>query len=307
MKRLEFHISYTCTNNCSFCSESERMKEFNKKPVSLREIKKVLTQKRKEGFDFVNLTGGEPTIHPDFLEIIRFAKKIGYKIYVGTNGTMLARFDFCKKAVPYLDEISLSIHGHNAGVHDSLVGRRGAFDGIRSSINNLDQLEFSNRLANVVATRKNFGYLEDILDFLSRNKFKQVLFSNVAPEGDGLNNFTDLEVRMSDWRRKAGKLKKISGTADVPIRFFGLPICALGDAKLLSNDMYWDGRATVERGVSEKNDVMLSEIKDLHPIRNRVKTDTCKKCIYDNLCYGVFAEYVKNFGSKELKPFKDGK
>src|SRR3990167_5263351 len=166
MNRLEFHISYTCVNDCIFCSESDRMKRYKKYPVSFLEIKKVLAAKRKTGFEFVNFTGGEPTLHPNFIEIVKFAKLIGYRTYIGTNGTMLARSDFCEKVSLFLDEISLSIHGYNNLTHDGLAKRRGAFTDIVRAIKNLNELEFKNIFANVVVTKENFNYLDEILHFL---------------------------------------------------------------------------------------------------------------------------------------------
>ncbi|OGK22734.1 hypothetical protein A3C24_04065 [Candidatus Roizmanbacteria bacterium RIFCSPHIGHO2_02_FULL_37_24] len=277
------------------------MKRYKKYPVSFLEIKKVLAAKRKTGFEFVNFTGGEPTLHPNFIEIVKFAKRIGYRTYIGTNGTMLARPDFCEKAAPFLDEISLSIHGYNNSTHDGLVKRKGAFKDIVRAIKNLDELEFKNKFANVVAIGKNSAYLEKILIFLINNGFKQVLFSNTAPEGNGLKNFKELEIRISAWKKIILKLKKISEKSDTPIRFFGLPICALNGAISLSNDIYWDARMTIEKSLEKKRRIILTEIKDLIPDRNRGKISACKNCPYQKLCFGAFNEYVKNFGQNELK------
>lgn len=301
MNRLEFHISYACVNDCVFCSESDRMERFKKLPVDFSEIKKVLAAKRKAGFEFVNFTGGEPTLHPNFIEIIKFAKRTGYRTYIGTNGTMLARPDFCKKAALFLDEISLSIHGYNSLTHDSLVKREGAFRDIKRAVKNLDALNFKNKFANIVATNKNFAYLEKILIFLIKNNFKQVLFSNTAPEGNGLKNFKKLEVRINAWKKIIPRLKKTSEKSNIPIRFFGLPICALKGAVSLSNDIYWDARTTVEKGLDEKLRIILTETKDLIPNRNREKISACEDCPYQKLCFGVFKEYVENFGQSELK------
>lgn len=301
MKRLEFHISYICVNDCIFCSESDRMARFKKYPFRFLEIKKVLTSKRKAGFEFVNFTGGEPTLHPNFIEIVKFAKRIGYRTYIGTNGVMLARLDFCEKSAPFLDEISLSIHGYNSLTHDTLVKRKGAFNDIKRAIENLRALGFKNKFANVVATKKNSAYLEKILIFLIKNNFKQVLFSNTAPEGNGLKNFKELEIRISAWKKIIPRLKEISEKSNTLIRFFGLPICALNGAISLSNDIYWDARTTIEKDLDKKRRIILAETKDLIPDRNREKISACGNCPYQKLCFGVFKEYVKNFGQNELK------
>lgn len=52
----------------------------------------------------VHLTGGEPIIHPDFVEVLVLARKLGMRTSVGTIGTMLCREEFARRAVPQLDE-----------------------------------------------------------------------------------------------------------------------------------------------------------------------------------------------------------
>lgn len=302
IKRLEFHISYTCVNDCSFCSEYDRMERFRRSPVSLVEIKKELVKKRKEGSDFVNFTGGEPTIHPDFIEIVTFAKKLGYRIYVGSNGAMFAQKDFFLRAFPFLDEVSLSVHGHAAQLHDALVGRKGAFRDIVAADGNITAAGFRNKFANVVAVRDNFEKLTDILEFLAKRGFSQVLFSNLAPEGMGLRRFRELSVRLAEWREKVPELAAIAERYGVKIRFFGLPLCALGEYEFLSNDLFWDARVTTERD-ERSGKITLVDVAGDVPDRNRTKTDACDACNRARICFGVFDEYVKNFGAGELKPF----
>ena len=303
MKRLEFHISYTCVNKCSFCSEYDRMEQFKRNPVSFSEIKKELIVKRKEGFDFVNFTGGEPTMHPDFPEIAKYAKELGYRIYIGTNGCMLAKKEFCEDTVPFLDEISFSIHGHTASLHDKLAGRKGAFYDIVAAIQNIDALGFTNKFANSVMVRDNFESAGSILEFLGERGFSQVLFSNLAPEGMGLRQYKDLSVRIDEWRRKVPELVAIVEKYEMTMRFFGLPLCALKQYAFLSNDLFWDARTTIER--SGAPIPALVDVPGDVPARNRVKTDRCGMCAYGKMCFGVFDAYVANFGDTELRPFCD--
>lgn len=300
-KHLEFHISYVCVNNCSFCSEHDRMERFKKSPVLFGEIKRELIKKRKEDFNFVNFTGGEPTIHPEFLGILQFAKKLGYTIYVGTNGAMLAKRGFCRRVLPFLDEVSLSVHGHTAQLHDALVGRTGAFRDIVTASDNIDGEGFKNKFANVVAVRDNFGKLADILEFLGKRSFSHVLFSNIAPEGMGLRRFKELSVQLAEWREKVPELAVIAERYGVQIRFFGLPLCALGEYEFLSNDLFWDARVTTERDERLGKVTLVDVVEDV-PNRNRMKADACDACNRARICFGVFDEYVKNFGAGELKP-----
>jgi len=68
-------------------------------------------------------------MNPLFLEYVRLGKRAGYrKVQTVTNGRMFAYPEFLSKALEHgLDEITFSLHGHTAKLHDALVGTPGAF------------------------------------------------------------------------------------------------------------------------------------------------------------------------------------
>ena len=100
MKRLEFHISYKCYNNCCFCSESAQLSKFRDSFVSKEKIIANLEKFAGKGFKHITFTGGEPTYHPYFIEILKFAKGLGYKTYLTTNGGLFSLKKFTQKSLP---------------------------------------------------------------------------------------------------------------------------------------------------------------------------------------------------------------
>jgi MoaA/NifB/PqqE/SkfB family radical SAM enzyme len=75
---------------------------------------------RKKGFWYVSLTGGEPTLHPELLPLLKTLKEYGFIVHLATNGTNIKKI---KEAVPYLDAISISLDSDVSDVHDALRGR----------------------------------------------------------------------------------------------------------------------------------------------------------------------------------------
>ena len=120
MERLELHLTYTCPERCVFCSEEHRMARYSPFPVTWGRVAKVLRLHASRGVRAVHLTGGEPTIHPRFVDTLRLAKKLGMRTSVGTIGTMLSRRDFATEAMPHLDEALFSIHGPDAATSSRL-------------------------------------------------------------------------------------------------------------------------------------------------------------------------------------------
>ena len=110
MERLELHLTYTCPERCVFCSEDHRMTKYKQFPVTWGRVATVLRRHAENGVKNIHITGGEPTIHPRFIDVLRLSKKLGMRTSVGTIGTMLSRPEFAKEALPFLDEALFSIH-----------------------------------------------------------------------------------------------------------------------------------------------------------------------------------------------------
>ena len=89
MQRLELHLTYTCPERCSFCSEDHRMKQYRGYPVTFARVATVLRRHAERGVTNLHVTGGEPTIHPDFVQVLALAKKLGMRTSVGTIGTRM--------------------------------------------------------------------------------------------------------------------------------------------------------------------------------------------------------------------------
>lgn len=264
------------------------------------------------GVRHVNFTGGEPTLHPDFARLCEHAKSLGMTTYIGTNGTMLAREDFARLVTPLLDEVSLSLHGPDASMHDAMTAREGSFAFLRAAARHVRLFNpYTFLMANIVVIRDNFATAADTVRLAASWGVKQALLSNVAPEGAAKDDYGRFAVRLDDWRTAVPEISRAAAETGVVLRFFGLPLCALGpDHVAQANDLHWAPRATVERSFpdghvephGEKRSIKLATIVEGKPTRNRIKTQTCQLCAADSLCGGFFAAYHAVFGDAELRP-----
>ena len=109
------------------------MQSFRRFPVTWGRIASVLRTHAERGVKNVHLTGGEPTIHPQFVKTLMLAKRLGMRTSVGTIGTMLCREDFAREALPYLDEALFSLHGPDAATHDAMTRRAGSFEQVTTA------------------------------------------------------------------------------------------------------------------------------------------------------------------------------
>ena len=79
MERLELHLTYTCPERCVFCSEEHRMQRYKEFPVTFGRVATTLRLHAERGVTNLHITGGEPTIHPRFIDVLRLAKKLGMR------------------------------------------------------------------------------------------------------------------------------------------------------------------------------------------------------------------------------------
>jgi MoaA/NifB/PqqE/SkfB family radical SAM enzyme len=305
-ERLEFHISYDCPNTCLFCSEAHRLERWQDAPVSAREVHRTIVSHARAGGTHINLTGGEPSAHPAFEYALELALAHGMRTFVGTNGARLADRAFAERIMPLLDELSLSIHGSSAAVHDRMTGRRGSFDDLVQTRRNAARCNTSISLfVNCVVTRRNFEDVPGVVDLCARLGVPMLIVSNAAPEGRALNGYARLAVRLGRWREEAPLLARRAAEQGVRVRFFGLPLCALGDARMKSNDLHWDPRVTVERARGPRGSARLATIAALRPRRGRRYSRRCRGCLMHDVCGGVFSEYLETHGDEEIEAIRD--
>jgi MoaA/NifB/PqqE/SkfB family radical SAM enzyme len=299
MERLELHLTYTCPERCSFCSEEHRMQAYKPYAVTWARVATVLRQQASRGVKNVHFTGGEPTIHPQFVDVLALAKKLGMRTSIGTIGTMIARRDFAAQALPYLDEALFSLHGPNAAVHDAMAGRGGSFEQVCAAITNARSLRSDFRAyVNTVVTRENVEVLPDTAALADALGAELIVISNVTPEGKGLDAYRELAVPLETLRRILPTVPARAPRAVV--RFFGTPMCLLGDHAFLSNDLHWDPRVTVEWG-SAPGKVVFDGIYSWAPDRKRVHTKECTACARRDVCMGVFDRYAELFPTDALE------
>lgn len=299
MRRLELHLTYTCPERCVFCSEDHRMKAYRPYPVTFGRVSRVLRTHAARGVRHLHLTGGEPSIHPRFVDVLRLAKDLGMNTSVGTIGTMLRRPDFAEQVMPYLDEGLFSLHGPDAATHDALTRRAGSFEQVTTALTQVKALKPKFRACvNTVLTRHNAQALPDTVALAASLGAGLIVVSNTTPEGAALDAYEDLAAPLETLRELVPRA--VPRAAPAILRFFGFPYCVLGEHGMLSNDLHWDPRVTVE-WASKPGAVVFDDFWSWDCGRKRVYVEECGSCRMKGLCMGVFDRYVDLWPTDALR------
>jgi MoaA/NifB/PqqE/SkfB family radical SAM enzyme len=120
-------LTRTCNNICSFCCDTVF---WNGTHMDSERVRAKIREGAESGLKRLFLSGGEPTIHPDFIKFVKFGKDLGYEqIVTITNGRMFFYEEFARKSIRAgLSEVIFSLNSHDAKTHDALVGVKGAYD-----------------------------------------------------------------------------------------------------------------------------------------------------------------------------------
>ena len=138
-KELRLIVSRRCNYDCYFC-HGEGVEKGTEEVFSSDDYKFLVDFcKRKYGWDTVTLTGGEPLIREDILDIVNNLKELGVKITVVSNGELIDRKMPCFKGV---ERLNVSIHSLDDSTYDKIVQRKGKLPRV---IYNLSQLRNLNK------------------------------------------------------------------------------------------------------------------------------------------------------------------
>lgn len=306
MATADIKMGYSCNNNCIHCVISDQ----RAKALSLRgnqdrtteEYKKELFDSRIRGCNCVTFTGGEPTIRKDLLRLLNYAKSLGYHIGMQTNGRLFCYKKFTEMLVPYNIKYTIALHGHNREIHEQITRSKGSFEQTINGIKNLvsSKQEVTGKL---VISKKNYKYLLEIASFFINLGIKKMNFAFPHANGNAWKYFNEVVPTYTEIKDYVHKTINFveeynkKNNEEIWIDFEAIPFCFMaGHEKHIFELKYIN---------SEYSEVkqLDSEGMDWGIVRKKIKSkfEKCKECQYNNLCEGVWKEYVIKCGDSEFK------
>ena len=121
MARIVIELTNRCNLRCQHCF-AERHAATGDLPLAI--IEKVLREGRDCGIDHLAFTGGEPTIHRQFAEIIRRVCEAGYTFSFVSNGMNFPQiYPLLLRHRQWFTGVTFSLDGAREATHDRLRGR----------------------------------------------------------------------------------------------------------------------------------------------------------------------------------------
>lgn len=157
---LRISVTQKCNLKCPYCHNEGQLKTDDE--MTLEKIKKIANSAKSAGIEKIKITGGEPLLRKDIVEIIKAFKGVK-DVSVVTNGVYLAKYAFkLKKA---------GLHRINIGCdslkNKLLKNKKNALKGI----NACKKAGFSNLKLNMVVLKGiNDKEIKEMINFAKKNK-----------------------------------------------------------------------------------------------------------------------------------------
>lgn len=294
---------FACNNNCLMCSV--RPKGFFYKPRSTEELLKDIREGKKQNYQRIEFTGGEPTLRKDLLTLIMKAKQLGYEeIAISTNARTLSNLSFIKLLKKNgLNRITSTLYGYNSKTHELVTRTPGSFQQTVQGIKNALNLNIITTVNTVVfsLTVKN---LKKIGQFLISLGIKYWTLLDLIPDGYALDNYNKFAVSPTYLKNVFKDIIPILNKFEL-VNFMDFPYCLFPSELLAQSNCNFiaaKGRTEIINQVGykpkrfkEKNNIYF----DIHKIRS----NKCKKCVYNDECGGIWIPYIDLYGKSFIKPF----
>ena len=196
LRWLFFEITDRCNLRCRHCGSSCTAEG---QALTTEDIERTLrTLQQHPDKPAVCLTGGEPMTHPDFFEIARLVKEMGFSWGMTTNATLIDDAAAEKLREAGMSTVSVSLDGMERS-HDSLRQKEGAWRLALRGLEALQKAGFKPQVTTVLH-HGNFDDLERVYDLLCGMGVTSWRPINVEPIGRACES-ADLLLTPDQFRR----------------------------------------------------------------------------------------------------------
>jgi sulfatase maturation enzyme AslB (radical SAM superfamily) len=117
---LTWELTYACNLSCVHCLSSSGRRD--PRELSTAECKTVIDTLERMQVFYVNIGGGEPTVRPDFWELVDYATAHHVGVKFSTNGVRLDAAAAARLAASDYVDVQISLDGATREVNDAVRG-----------------------------------------------------------------------------------------------------------------------------------------------------------------------------------------
>jgi cyclic pyranopterin phosphate synthase len=180
---VRLSITDKCNFRCNYCMNEDAEFMKDNELLSLNEIEKLVKALKELNFKNIRLTGGEPTLRPDIIDIAKIIQNYFGEFNITTNGSLMYILskDLKKNG---LKNVNFSLDSLTRETFRDITKR----DDLNNVLNGLEKsLEIGlNVKLNTVIQKRNFNEVFELIEFAAKHKLP-IRFIELMPIGNNYN------------------------------------------------------------------------------------------------------------------------
>lgn len=194
-----WEVTQQCNLNCIHCRADASPMKKDAKSIAGKDAKRLIDNLCEIGCPTLALTGGEPLLRKDIVEIVEYAHSKGIKVRIQSNAQLLTESLADELKAAGLYSYGIGLDGSNSSINDQIRNKQGALDKSIRAIKILKErgikvhVEFTITKINV----NDLGKTLDLLESLNVDTFlaRAALFSGRASSASSLFRLTPGEYK----------------------------------------------------------------------------------------------------------------
>ena len=226
---LTWELTYACNLACVHCLSSSGRRD--PRELSTAQCRALIDEMERMQVFYVNIGGGEPTVRPDFWDLLGYATSHHVGVKFSTNGVKITPAIARQLAASDYVDVQISLDGATAEVNDAVRGP-GSYATALRAIRNLADAGFRGFKISVVATRHNLGQLDEF-KAIADGHGAQLRLTRLRPSGRGADVWHDLhptagqQRELYDWLMARGE-QVLTGDSFFHLGAYGGALPGLG-------------------------------------------------------------------------------
>ena len=203
---IVWNMTRTCNLNCIHCYSQSKNLQYNNE-LTLEEGKAFIDDISAFGSPVMLFSGGEPLMHPHFLDLCFYSKSKGMRAVISTNGTLITKELASELKKVGLSYVGISLDGLEA-VHDRFRGKKGAF---REALEGIDYAKESGIKVGLRFTvnKRNAQEIPGIFKLLEEENIPRVCFYHLVYAGRG-TKLIDEDLSLEETRQTVDTILELT-------------------------------------------------------------------------------------------------
>lgn len=304
MPSMYLALGYLCNHRCFFCpcGEKSELPAFAPKEQLLQAIDAGIAER---GIDHITISGGEPTLHPAFREILKHCVDRKLRVSVLTNGDPLANPETAENLFGGIDprfiSVTSAIHSDLPELHERVTASAGSHGRTVQGLLNLVRMGIPVTVKQVIS-RWNYQRLPDFVDFVYRTYGPYVSLTLCGMDFCGMTKVQIDEVAVSYSQMQGSLETALDLVISLRNQYQAFPQVTVADLPLCSTDpCYWGFFTMVSRNCLSQYSAPEGESGTVN-LHTSVENDcgiyfeACRDCCVAQYCPGVWRTAYAYFG-----------